>query len=600
MTADAYIVIGVTIAAFVCFVGEMIAPDLVALLLMLTLVLSGVITPEEAFGGFGNTALLTVVAMFVLSAGLIRTGALDFISHGIMAVSRGHKRLEIGLLVVAVAVASAFMNNTPVAIMFLPVFLDLANRHGTVPSRLLIPMSFATILGGTTTLIGTSTNLLVSQVAVSLGHEPLGMFEFAGPGVLYALTGLVFLAVMGPRLLPRRASVSSGGHQQRREYVTEVRFPAGSPLVGQTFQSFLSGANGLTLIMRVRGDQVFLAPLIADPRTQFIREGDQLLMRGQPAAIQALLARPGIELPPELSAEVAVRRGREITLVELVVVPNSPLVGRTLTGYQFAKRHGGAAVIAVLRRGEHLRERVAELRLRMGDTLLVVADEAQIDDLRRSDEYVMLEGVESHRVERKAVLAGATLATVVLLAALDVQPIHVMAVAGSAFMVLSGCLPLKRAYDSIDLSVVVLIAGMLSLARAFDKTGLIEMSSEAVVEALRPWGPHAIFAGLFLLSTITTAVMSNNAVAVLLTPLAFGVGTELGLKPDPFIYAVLFGASCDFSTPIGYQTNLFVYGPGGYRFIDYARIGVPLTLALFLLCLFVVPLWFPFQPAGLG
>jgi di/tricarboxylate transporter len=601
VTTDAAFVLVALAGAFALFVTERLSVDLVGLLIILALALGGILGPDEAFSGFANGAVITIATMMVLSQGLVRTGALDVVGRAVTATAGGSKHAQVVLLLLVVAALSAFLSNTAVALVFLPVVLALAARHGTVPSRLLIPLSFATILGGTCTLIGTSTNLLVSETAATSGLPPIGMFDFAVPGALYALTGLAFLALAGPRLLPRRASVTSAaGGGRVREFVTEVVFPAGGPLVGKGFQELLARVPGVTALMVLRGELSYPAPLRSNPATQFIRGGDILLLKGGPDAINALLGQPGVALLPELGeARSAHGTGKAVSLVELVVVPNSPLIGRTLAGVGFTRGHGGAAVLAVLRRDEHLRERVAELRLRMGDTLLAVVEEGQLPALRAQEDVLLVEGVESQVVHRgKAPLAVAILAAVVVLASVSAAPLALLALAGAVAMILSGCLPLRRAYNAIDLGMLVLIAGTIALSLACEKTGLVARAGDLVVTLLEPHGPHAVLAGLFLAATVLTALISNSAVAVLFTPMAVGVAARLGLQPEPFVYAVLFGASCDFCTPIGYQTNLLVYGPGGYRFTDYVRLGVPLTLVLFAVSMLIIPWWFPFASSG--
>lgn len=597
MSGEALLVLAVTVLTLAVWVLELLPVDLVAILSILVLVLAGVLTPDEAVRGFGNSALVTVACMFVLSAGLIRTGALDIITRSMLDMGRGSKARTVGILMLTVAGISAFMNNTPVAVIFLPVVLAVAYRLEVAPSKLLIPLSYATILGGTCTLIGTSTNLLVGQQVEAAGLPPLGLFDFAIPGLIYALSGLCFLALAGDWLLPDRASVTSSIPGSRlREFVTEVQFPEGSALVGRSYHEVIGKTPGLVPLMVIRGEETYPAPLIANPRTQFIRAGDVLLLKGEPGAINLLIARDGVTLPAELGAALAGNgKGKSVTMVELVVNPNSPLIGRSLGGSDFSRKHGGASVIAVLRRDEHLRERVSEIRLRMGDTLLAVCDESRLDDLRNTDEFIMLEGVEQHVLRRdKAPLAVGILAAVVLLAAFEVQPMSFMALAGAVAMVLTGCLSLRAAYSAIDASVMVLIAGTLAMGLAMDKSGAVDWLATQVTALLGDLGPHAVLAGLFLLAAVVNALISNNAVAVLFTPLGIEIARQLGVAPEPFIFGILFGASCDFSTPIGYQTNLFVYGPGGYRFVDYVRIGVPLTLVLFLVSMVIVPWWWPF------
>ncbi|MHC5211477.1 MAG: SLC13 family permease [Planctomycetota bacterium] len=601
MTFEQLVVLGVLAGAFLAFVTERLPVDLVGLLVMVALAVTGVLTPEQTFGGFASSALITIACMFVLSEGLIRTGALDIVTESLLGLAHGKKPRLVVALMLAVALSSAFVNNTPVAVIFLPVVLAVAVRLDVLPSRLLLPMSYASILGGTCTLIGTSTNLLVSQVAEQHGYRAIGMFELSVPGLIFAAIGFLYLATIGRRLLPKRATVTtsvSGG--RIREFVTEIQFRDNSPLVEKSYQEVLAKVPGVTPLMVIRGEETYMAPLLPNPRTQFIRGGDVLLLKGEPGSINALVSKEGVTLPPELGALMAAPGvGKALTMVELVVNPNSPMIDRTIANMEFSRRHGGASVIAILRRDEHLRERVGEIRLRMGDTLLVACDEAHLDDLRHTDEFILLEGV-SHEVLRrgKAPLAMGIMVMMVTLAALGVLPIASLALAAVAVMVVAGCLPLRLAYGAINSQIVILIAGMLALGTALETTGLAHMASGVLLDTLRDSGTTAIIAGMYLLAMLLTQLVSNNAVAVLLTPIALETGQVLGYEPAPFLFAVLFGASAAFATPIGYQTNLFVYGPGGYRFGDYLRVGGPLNVVLFLAALFVIPWWFPFVPVA--
>lgn len=603
MTPDAFFVLAVMVGAFVLFITEVVAVDLVGLLIIVALLLHGELSPEEALTGFSNPALITVAAMFILSAGLIRAGTLDRITHLMFHISKGNGKRLVLMVMVTVAVSSAFLNNTPVAVIFLPIVLGAAASFDIAPSKLLLPMSYASILGGTCTLVGTSTNLLVAQEARESLVYPMtmGMFEFSMPGIVFAIVGFAYMGLFATRLLPDRSSVSSATASGRiREFVTEIYFETDSPLISKSYQEILGKTQGITPLMLIRGDDVVFAPLVANPKAQFVRAGDVLLLKGPPGAINALLERDGITLPSELGALLASEgKGKTMTMVELVINPNSPLIGRTIARSGFSRRHGNAAAIAVLRRDEHLRERVSEIRLRLGDTLLVVCEESVIEKLRTSNEFILLEGIERQVVRHdKAPIALGIMAMVVLLAALEVLPIVTLAVTGVALMVLTGCLSMRMAYDAIDMSIVLLIAGMLALGKALDKTGVITEASYWIVDSLQDTGPLPVMAAIYLLSAVLTSMVSNNAVAVLITPLAITTGTSMGYHPEPFVFATLFGASASFSTPIGYQTNLFVYTPGGYRFTDYLRLGVPLNVLLFVVALWVIPYFWPFQLLG--
>lgn len=598
MSFDQIVVLSVTAAAFLLFVTEALPIDMVGLVVLLALALSGVLSPEEAIAGFSSEAMITIACMFVLSAALIRAGALEAINRVTLAIGGKSKTRMIIAVMLAVAVSSAFVNNTPVVVIFLPVVLAVSGQIGTSPSRLLIPMSYASILGGTCTLLGTSTNLLVSQEAIVHGYPPIGMFDFSVPGMILAFIGFAFLATFGRMLLPHRPTVASTLSAGRvREFVTEVAFADDSPLVGRSFQEILAKSPGITPLMLIRDEDVFTAPLIANPRTQFARGGDVLLLKGDPGAINSVLERDGLDLTPELGAAMeGTAKGKTITLVELVINPNSPLMGRTLGSTDFTRSYGGAGVVGVLRREEHLRERLGDIRLRLGDTLLVVVDETQLDGLRSRSEFLLLEGVDRRLLRRdKAPLAVAIMIAVVGLATINALPLSILALSGVGLMILTGCLPIRLAYAAVDWSILMLIVGMFSLAQALDKTGLVHIASMEIVSLLQDLGPMAVLAGIYLLSALITSLISNNAVALLLTPIGLDVAMQLGYQPAPFVFAVLFGASACFATPMGYQTNLFIYGPGGYRFTDFMRVGVPLNLAMFVAAMFVIPWYWPFE-----
>ncbi len=601
LSPEALFCIAVTVGAFVLFLTEIVTVDIVGLLAIVALILGGVLTPDEALQGFANPAIITIGSMFVLAAGLNRTGVLDALSQGMKVLAGGSRVRLIIALFGTVAVSSAFVNNTPIVVIFLPVALGMAAKLDLAPSQLLLPMSYASILGGTCTLIGTSTNLLVSQVAKEHGYPPIPIFEISGAGLIFAAIGFLFLATVGRKLLPRRMSVSSAVDAGKiREFVTEIMFLPDSPFVGKSYQEVIGKIPGIAPLMVIRGDDIYIAPLIKNPATQFVRAGDIVLLKGEPGAINAMIERDGVTLPPELGELIeAEQKGKTVTMVELVINPNSPLLGRTIAGADFRKRYGNASPIAVLRRDEHIRERVSDIRLRLGDTLLCVVDETRLDDLRNTGAFILLEGVEQRLVRRdKAPLAASIMALVVVFATLDILPISVLALLGVTLMVLTRCVPIRLAYASIDFSILVLIAGMLALGSALEKTEVIHAVATWSVTALDDFGPTSILAGIYLLTAVLTATLSNNAVAALMTPLAIDVGETLGYQPAPFLFAVLFGASACFATPMGYQTHLFVYGPGGYRFTDFLRIGIPLNIVLFIAAMVVIPWIWPLIPLG--
>jgi di/tricarboxylate transporter len=624
VTAEGLLVLAIMGVAFTMFVKETLPPEVTALCVIAALALTGALDTGEALAGFGNDALVTVACMLVLSAGLVRTGALDTVTALLARLGGG--RRQVLVVFAAVPLLSAFMNNTPVALMFMPVVIGLAQRQGIAPSRLLIPLSFATILGGMCTLIGTSTNILVAKSASAAGVE-LHLFDVSVPGAIYAGTGLAFLLLFGRMLLPQRAAVTPLRHADAAasEFVTEITVPDGSPMIGRTWDAWLAAAPAMTPLMLVRGGRarpVRSGPVERSRAAEEVRRaaralgagraldllddrsgthvpaqaGDRLLLRSTPGTIDALIARGDVSLAPEFGTGPADGgRTRTATLVELVVTPNSALVGRTLQGADFLRDHPRLSVVAVLRGAGHLSRSVMEVPLSLGDRLLALVDESALDSLAESDDFLMVEGIE-RRVRRrdKTLPAALIMAAVVGVAAAGWADIALTSLAGALAMVLTGCLPLRRAWDAINLPMLVVIAGMVALAAACEKTGLVSLLSGQVVEWAQPHGPRALLAGLFLLSAVATAFVSNSAVALLVTPVAVQVARQLGFDPLPFVVSVMFGASCDFSTPFGYQTNLLVYGPGGYRFMDYPRIGVPLTAVLFAVSMVIIPWWFPF------
>lgn len=595
MTGAMLIVLGVLLAAMVLWVTEWFSIDLVALCIPLVLVASGVLSPEAATAGFASPALLTVAAILVVSAGLTRTGVITYVGNKIIEHARGDERRLILILMLTMAAFSGFINNTAVVAMFLPITIGVAQKFEIAPSKLLIPLSFASILGGTTSLIGTSTNILVHGLMQQAGLEGLGMFEITPVGLVYAVIGLGYLYFVGRHLLPDRGSVTSYLHGQRTsgEYMTEVQVPAGSSLIGKSVGEALELAHPEVRLLQVlRGEAIFWPPL----DRVVIQEHDIFLIKGDVNQLLALYRAEGLELLPGLKAEAIRYAVKDMALAEVVITPNSPLIGRTLRDVQF-RVHYGASVMALQRHGEHLRDELPSIRLRVGDVLLVMADRDDITRLMTFEEFLVLEGVSEVVVrEDKAPIALALVVGLVLMASLTSAPIMILAMGAAVLMVMSGCITMRQAYASLDLSVLMLIGGALALGAAMEGTGTAALLAEVVVDGLGGWGPYVVLSGIYLMTVIFTEMMSNNAAAVLMVPIALNVAIGLGVDPRPFAIAVAFAGSAAFSTPIGYQTNTLVYGPGGYRFLDYTRVGLPLNLALWLVASFLIPYWWPLMP----
>ncbi|MFQ5744027.1 MAG: SLC13 family permease [Acidobacteriota bacterium] len=598
MSLAVWIVLAVILAALVLWVWELWPVDLVAVCIPVVLVLTGVLEPSEAVAGFSSTALITVGAIFVVSAGLLRTGAVTFVGNRIIHYSRGDERRLLVLVMLTMATFSAFINNTAIVAMFLPIMLGLSREFDLAPSKLLIPMSFASILGGTCTLIGTSTNLLVHGLMLDAGLRGIGMFEISRLGLVLAAAGLAYMFLLGHRLLPDRGSVTAylqGAQRGASEYMTEIQVLANSPLVGQTVQEVFSETHAEVRLLQVlRGEQVLWPPL----EQVVIGPGDVFLLKGDVNELVDLYNKEGVELLPALRVEAARFAVKDMALGEVVITPNSSLVGRTLTEVQF-RQHYGVSVMALQRHNVHLREQLINIRLRVGDVMLVMGDAEEIRRLATSDEFIALEGVQEVFVRKdKAPIALALVVGLVTLASFGLGSVMVLALAAAALMVITRCISMREAYDSINLSVLVLIGGAIALGKAMEVTGTASMLAGWVVGQLGVLGPVAVLSGIYLLTVVCTELMSNSAAAVLMLPLALSAAAALGVDPRPFAIAVAFAGSAAFSTPIGYQTNTLVYGPGGYRFLDFTRVGLPLNILLWILASFLIPLLWPLQPVG--
>ena len=588
---EIYLTLGILLMAMVLFASEIVSVDIAALLVLLSLILTGVLTPAEAVQGFANPAFLTVGAMFVLSAGLLRTGALTGLAERIMHLSGGSERRLTLLMMVTVAVCSAFVNNTPVVVIFLPMVLSIANRSSILPSKVLIPLSYGAILGGTCTLIGTSTNILISSMVSDLGMPPLGMFEITGMGALFALVGIAYMYFIGRRFLPAHGTVTTYGSGRVKEYLTEIAVQEGSSLAGRPAVDAVAALGSEVQVFQIiRGAEIFWPPF----SEVGIRPGDTFLVKGEVNPLMALLRSPSVKLAPGVGGPAGSAFNlREMALAELVINPNSPLISETLDEVQFPERYG-VQVLAIQRHGSHLREQVSRIPLRVGDVLLILGQEADLKRLSTIPEFIVLEEVQEVVVNRpRARVAVVVVAAVVVLAALNVLPILTAALAGAVVMVLTGCLAAREAYRAIDKSVLVLIAGALSLGAALHKTGAAELLADRLLNVVGWGGPVAVLSGFYLLTVLLTEVMTNTAAAAVMLPIAISTAGSLGANPRSFIVAILFGASASFATPIGYQTNTFVYGPGGYSFWDFIRVGLPLQLALWLLASAVIPTLWP-------
>jgi di/tricarboxylate transporter len=591
-----FVVFAIILAALVLFATEPVPIDITALGIMVTLMLFGpvtqgladagllaapveIISPEQGISGFASRATVTVLAMFILSAGVQRTGVVQILGRKIAQLTGDSETKQLGAVIGVVSPISGLINNTAAVAILLPMVTDLAHKGRTSPSKLLLPLSYASMFGGTLTLIGTSTNILASELAIDYLGRPFGMFEFTALGVVVAIVGTIYLMTVGRWLTPARIKPEEDLTEEfeMAEYLTEVVVREDSPVIGSTVQEALQATEfDVDFIQLIRGEEVFLEPLAQ----KTIRAGDVFALRTDRDTLVDLLDAEGLDLVPDATVDEEELELAEApqNLVEVIVAPGSFLVGETLASTNFRQRYD-ATVLAVRRGGELVRNRLDKQQLRVGDTLLVQATSDSIDRLNNNRNFIVAQEVERPDFrESKIPVAVGVIVAVVGVAALTPVAIVVAALAGALGMVLTGCLKPTEVYDSVQWDVIVLLAGVIPLGLAMQETGGADFLAELVVLASGTLPPLAVVGLMYLVTAVLTNIISNNAAVVLMIPVAAQVAADVGASVFAFILAVTFAASTAFMTPVGYQTNLFVYGPGGYRFTDYVKVGGPLQL----------------------
>lgn len=556
----------------------------------------GELEPARLLAGFGNPALISVLALLVVGEALVRTGALDS-AAALFRHPRIGAKVGLGLALVVVACLSAFLNNTPVVVIFIPIIQSLAREIGTAPSRVMMPLSFAAILGGMTTLIGSSTNLLVSDALSQMGEPRLGFFEFTAFGVAIAGVGFAYMLLVAPRLMPVHQSLTGQVTRGGQQFISQIVVPQDSALVGQTaVAGHFRDLPDVTVRMIQRGDHAELPPF-DDFR---VRAGDILIIAAPRAALAEIAARhPGHLHPPtgadtdlmgermrSLDSEAAdtAEAGAGMTadqlLVEAMVPPSSRMVGLSLEQYGFHQRYRCVAV-GVLRRARMIRARLSDIRLEAGDVLLVQGRPHNINRLRAERDLVVVSGSSDVLPKRdKAGLATMVFLGAVALAALGLVPIVVAAVVAAAVLIAFGALNLRQAVRALDRKIVLVVAAALALGEALFHTGGAAFVAQGALSLIGASDPLVVLSGFFLVVAIFTNLLSNNACAVLFTPIGYGLALELGIDPRLFAITVVLAANCSFASPIGYKTNLLVMGPGQYAFMDFVKVGLPLVLVI--------------------
>lgn len=589
-----FVTLGITLVVFVVMLWEKIPVDQTALLGFCALLLTGILTPEEAFQVFSNEAVITVAAMFVLSAALDRTGAIDQVGQWMNQLPAKSDFQLLCWALPIVALCSAFINNTPVVVVFMPVMIGLASRRGWASSRLLMPLSFAAIFGGTCTLIGTSTNILISATAHAHGEPSLGMFELAPIGLILTGAGLIYLLTWGWKNLPNRETLSAilQDGVDSREYLTEAVIQEDSPLVGKTLgDKVASELKSIRLLDVRRNGESMMGAL----NELALQPGDILRVVGGLDSVIKIKEAKGVEFKPSTQLGLEAVGQQKARIVETVIGPNSELLGKTVKQINFRQRFG-ALILAIHRQGVNIRQNFEQVRLKFGDTLLLEGSENSIQKLSSNRNFLLLSdpALKGKRVNR-AWIAVLVTALVILFSQIQrAVPFSALAFTGATMVTLFGCLDTEDAYRAVQWRVIFLILGTLGLGVALEKTGGAAWMAEGILKALGGWGPRVVLSGFILLAVLMTVFITNNAVAVLLTPVAITAAHSMNVDPRPFLIGIAVGASASFATPVGYQTNSLIYSAGGYLFRDFLRVGGPLTLVFWILGSWLIPVIWPF------
>ncbi|MFP4382178.1 MAG: SLC13 family permease [Candidatus Sumerlaeia bacterium] len=585
----------ILLAALTLFITAWLPIEITALLLLPALYFSGVLDLSGVLSGFSSSATVTIGAMYILSAGLQRTGVLENITLALSRRSGDSPTRFILLLALVVPPASAFMNNTPVVVMMVPVVLAVARQSNSKPSRFMIPLSYLAILGGSCTLIGTSTNILVNDVYRKEvgGVGGFGMFEFAPLGLVFVIAGGLFIVFFGRKLLPDRSSLSAMLTRGRTaKFVTEITIESGTNLDAKKVSEIFGKGEKIRLLEVVRDETVILAPHALDIR---LKPEDSLIIEGTSRDIAQFLTQSRASLSTVIEDSQRVpMRSMELSMGEAVILPKSPFSGRTVSDLGLNRQYG-VKVLAVQRRGRHHRYKIRNMYLQTGDVLLLQGTDEGFNNLRQTEAVMIMEGLEKAIFYHgRAFRAISIMVVVIAMAALTDFPIAILALFGAVLMILTKCLRMDEAFRSLDPSVLLLLAGTIPLGQAMSETGFASLLVEKTMHILGGEYPLLKLAIIYAMTNILSQVLSNNATAVLMTPIAMSIATSMNVDMKPFLIAVAFGASASFMSPIGYQTNTIVMGPGGYSFRDYLRIGVPLTILTLILATFLIPVIWPF------
>ncbi|MDR9417118.1 MAG: SLC13 family permease [Gracilimonas sp.] len=592
ITLEIWFVYALILLAVILFVNKRIPFDITSLIILAILVVSGILTPTEGLSGFSNPATVTIACMFILSEGLRRTGALDIVGEYFFELSKLNYRLAIFIIMVIIGAISAFINNTAAVAIFIPVIIGLSRDLGESASKLLMPMSFAAMFGGVCTLIGTSTNLLVDSIARDNGLVGFGMFEFAPVGVIFFGAGFLYIFTIGMKMIPeRRKDESLTDTFEMQSYLTDVVLEPNSAFVDTPLKNTKLIKDLDLDIVEVFNDNMESK---TDRGSIELEANDVLRIRGSVKELNKLLNREDVIIKPTKAWDDKDFELGNAQLVEAVIAPESTYEGKKLDELELYHQYE-AIVLAIRQQGKVQQEHLTDIRLQSGTSLLLYAKKERVNDIKTSEEFVLATEVELPESKKSKIPVALGIITgVVGLAALGILPIVASAISGVILMILSGCLSNEEAYQSINWKVIFLLGGVLPLGVAMQKTGAAELLVDVLINQLESLGPTAVLSAFFFLSMMLTNLISNNATAVLLAPIAIEAASSIGVDPTPMLVAVTLAASLSFMTPIGYQTNTMIFGPGQYTFIDFVKVGTPLNLLFWIIGTFAIPYFWPF------
>ena len=597
MNFEILIVLSLIVLAFSLFVTEKFPLDVTALLILSILLIGQFLTIEEAISGFSNPAVITIGLLFILSYALQKTRILEYLIIRINKLVSRSKNLGLGVYLLTIAIASALMNNTAIVAVFMPVTIRLAHQYKVSPSKLLIPLSYAAIMGGTLTLVGTSTNLLVNAIYVDNGGISLGMFEFAQYGWIPLTIGLVYVIWIAPLILPSRTITSSLTKSYHMAgYLTEIKISNDSPLIGKTCRDRNINQNYDVMVLDIQREGYLISTKVGE---KIIQAGDILFVKG---SVESFLRMKEVEKISLLTDEKLTQKELEQednVLMECMLTDKSDIVGKTLMQSNFRKRFR-TFILAIRRDGSIIRKKIAHVILHTYDTLLIYGGRKEIDKLASRGDFILLGEVQADLVKSRfwwvSILA---IITTIVLAAFSILPILKGAIISAVILLLLRIISPNEAYQSIHWQVIVLIAALIPLGIAIESTGTAAFIGQLISETVSDFSPNKqpyILLGLiYLITMILTEVSSNTATAIIMAPIVMAVTNQMGIDARPFIFAVCFAASASFVTPVGYQTNLMVYGPGGYKFSDFIKVGLPLSIIFWLLAILFIPIIWPFQ-----